>query len=201
MIRSIFFCCALFPVAASAIPITGAPDLPATSSLISFNEAGLPSGTLVTNQFSEEGATFTGLSYSPGFSGRANTDGGLLFTFANPASVGIRFNGSVSTAAFALGSNAGSATFTSFLEGVMVESFTASIANTGVAVSDPGRQPNVFGFESSLFNEVQFTTSGSKGFSFDNLSFDSAVAAVPAPASLALLGLGLAGIGWSRRTR
>jgi hypothetical protein len=37
-------------------------------------------------------------------------------------------------------------------------------------------------------------------FTLDNLVLDDAAAAAPAPGSLALLGLGLAGLGWARRT-
>lgn len=190
---------AFFPIAASATPISGAASLPATSSQITFNDAGLTPNEAVTDQFEDEGATFSGLFYSTGFSGRANTDGALLFTFANPASVGIQFGTSVSRAAFALGSNAGSASFSSFLDGVLVESFTASIAGTGLPVADANRQPNVFGFEASLFNEIQFTTAGSTGFSFDNLSFDRVATSVPVPATVVLLGLGLIGLGWSHK--
>jgi hypothetical protein len=55
----------------------------------------------------------------------------------------------------------------------------------------------------SMFDEIQFQFSGTKesgiGLAFDN--FNTNTANVPVPASLALLGAGLVGLGMSRRAR
>jgi len=200
MLKPLVALLSLLPLAANAIPIMGIEDLPDTTSIITFNDATLPNFSPVTDEFLNEGATFAGLFYDDGFSPRANTDGALLGQFGRDVTASLLFNNAVNRAAFAFSSNAGNATFTSFLAGVLVESFTADISGTAFIPADPLRRPNVFGFEESLFDEIVLTTGGnSTGFSLDNVSFDEAE--VPAPATLALFGLGLAGIGYSRRKK
>ncbi len=60
-----------------------------------------------------------------------------------------------------------------------------------------------FGFEvesGALIRGVSITNTDPGGLAYDNFTFNS-VASVPEPASIALLGLGLAGIGFSRRKK
>lgn len=194
---------ALFPATLSATPIMGVATLPLSTSLITFNGAPLANGDAVTDQFIGEGATFSGLFFSStGFTPRANTDGALLFRFGRGVTVGISFEELVGDAFFALGSNGGTATFTSRLAGNIVESFTADISNTALPVSNSQARPNVFGFTDSLFDEILFTTSaGSTGLTLDNVGFSTAevMVPVPVPASLALIVCGLVSLRFARR--
>jgi hypothetical protein len=193
MFKSFLLCASVLAftsTAATAATVANAQsNLAGAQVVIGFDEVAVASGAAVTDQFAAFGATFSGLNYSAGFAPRPNTSGALLFRFPI-TNAGIVFNAAVSDATFALSSNQGRAKFTSFLNGIEVESFSASIAGTAAPGNAVG---NVFGFTGSLFDEIRFTTSGSTGASFDNLSFNAAqVAAVPVPASLPLL---LAGAG------
>ena len=190
---------------AKATPIIGVENLPLDAdSVITFNDAGLANFAAVSNQFSGEGASFDGLSYSTGFSARANTDGGLLFAFSQgPASTSftIDFTSTVSRAFFALGSNQGLGTFSAFLGGNLVELFKADISNTASPLSDSTRQPNVFGFEGLIFDRLVFSEIGSTGYSLDNLSFDIAVTQVPIAGTLYLVLLSFCGLFASRKLK
>jgi hypothetical protein len=54
------------------------------------------------------------------------------------------------------------------------------------------------GFTNSQFDEMRILPSGSAGLAVDTLQFNRRV---PEPATLALLGLGLADIGYQRKRR
>jgi hypothetical protein len=95
--------------------------------------------------------------------------------------------------------------------GINISDFGTSSANTLTATNDTGSINQVFASTpaspSSMFfgviDSAQFSTltiTGSNGgdrLDYDNLSFGT----VPTPATLALFGLGLAGLGWSRRNK
>lgn len=202
MLKSILFAAATAVAATStaqAVTVSNAPsNLVGADRVIEFDEFTVASGVEVSNEFTSLGAEFTGLlQAASGFSPRANTSGALLFRFGAIAAT-ISFNDAVTDATFALSSNAGSATFTSFLNGLVVESFTASIANTALPLSNSARVDNVFGFTGSLFDQISIATGGSSGASLDNLSFN--IAPVPLPASLPLLLAGAGGL-WLLRRR
>lgn len=176
--------CALGLAAASAQAATvvnSQANLANPEFVIGFDEVALSNGTDVTDQYAAFGATFSGLKFDDGFAPRPNTNGALLFNFP-VKDASVTFAAAVSDATFAFSSNQGQGMFTSLLNGVVVESFTASIAGTASPGNTVG---NVFGFTGSLFDEIRFTTTGSTGASFDNLSFNSAPP-VPLPASLPL---------------
>lgn len=194
MLKTLLSIAAIATIAATSIQAAtvanGQANIVGADQIIGFDEFDVANGVEVTDEFASLGATFSGLFQSDsGFSPRANTSGALLFRFSTIGAT-ITFNNSVSDATFALSSNAGTGTFTSFLNGTQVETFSASLVNTALPESNVNRVGNIFGFTGSLFDQITFTTAGSSGASFDNLAFN--VAPVPLPASLPLL---LAGAG------
>ncbi len=61
-----------------------------------------------------------------------------------------------------------------------------------------------FGFQvtsGSLIRAVSITNTDFGGIGFDNVTFNGSMEKIPEPASIALLGLGLAGIGFSRKKK
>ena len=105
----------------------------------------------------------------------------------------ITFNNLLDGVAFAYASGLGTTTFTALLNGTPVEAFSA------VTDSQPFITNNMFGFQNILFNQVRIDlipdNLNDYGSGIDNLQFR----AVPEPSSLALLGIGFAGLAASRR--
>ena len=63
-----------------------------------------------------------------------------------------------------------------------------------------GQGSRFFGFTSdSAFNEVRFVGDVGDSWGFDNIAYSSDSGSVPVPATLALFGIGLAGLGYRRR--
>ncbi len=82
------------------------------------------------------------------------------------------------------------------------DSRTTSIFIDGLQIDIPALTGGFFGFVSdTAFNSnlLALTAGSADGFGMDNLVYASQSSSVPEPGSLALLGLGLAGIGFARR--
>lgn len=79
--------------------------------------------------------------------------------------------------------------------------FIRSISATG----ESGNSAEWWGFVANAGEQVTqvvfSTTSNGDGFGFDNLTFSTPNTSVPAPATLALFGLSIAGLGWSKRKK
>jgi hypothetical protein len=180
---------------ASAAPITNATGIASPAVTILFSEFGLAADTVITNQYSSLGVTFSPNVYQnpQGFPG-PNVDLGpnsaSNFSFSGGPIVSpfsIFFNTDQTQAAFAMITNANTSTFGAYLNSVLVESF--SIA-TG-----PANPNNFYGFSGILFDEIRVTVGGDGNAIFDNLQIGS----VPEPTTILLMGLGLAALARRRR--
>jgi hypothetical protein len=119
------------------------------------------------------------------------------FGCGTSGNVSILFGDNVTDAALALQSNWEINTFSSYLNGVLVETFdTLTFLSS---LPDLSNASNFYGFTGSLFNELRISN-GSGVFQIDNLQMLAATN-VPEPSTLALLGLGLTGIGFARRKK
>ena len=184
-------------------------------SFITFEDATtnplFANNTVITNQFASAGVTFTplangGVRYNSCgpeawsfttnmYYGTVNTYGPGCATNSIDDSFSLTFNGIVQEAAFAIygETSGGAASIQALLNGIVVATLSyASLYQNYVVVSG------------GLFDELRFLE-GSNPSSYvvlDSLGFSYAeVSNVPAPGALALLGLGLLGIGAFRRKK
>jgi hypothetical protein len=173
--------------------------------LVNFSTPALAVNTVVTNQFAAQGITFSALgggalrfsSCGVGSYGGAGFSGGYLNSYGSGCSANtsndsfsMKFANDVSAASMSFYSSTLSNSVQAFNNNLLVSKFT----------------PTTGGFtylnaSNMIFDELRFVEGG--GYSYfilDNVAFVNA-SAVPEPASLALFGLGLAGLAGLRRQR
>lgn len=183
---------------AGAAPITNAFGLLTPDATITFSEVLLANDTPLNSQFSALGVTFQDLFLSTTLVGTLSAPAAENFqnavgctpTTCNPFD--IFFTSDVTAAAFQMVTNPGTSTFQAFLNGVLVESFTA-----GTTIPSA----TYYGFESIVFDQIHVIPAFSAA-GIDNIEFTRAPTSVPEPASIMLLGIGLLSTGalrWRRR--
>lgn len=191
---------------ASAVVINGqSTGLSDADGFVSFSEIEIAAGTVVTDQFAGLGVSFEeGLSLFEGGTPRPNFTGDFALNFANVGGsftifdpLQIIFSQTVTAASFATtNNNTNNTVFTAFLGDTSVASFSTDVARpTGV-----GNENNIYGFEGLVFDRIEYDiTSGNRTFGLDSISFN--VAAVPLPAGLPLMLLGLGAFAALRRKK
>lgn len=160
--------------------------------LLTFSEVAIADGSQVTNEFAAFGVTMGSQVFidPPNSGGETipNITGDRLANFNattvfNPLT--ILFSTDVTAASVAVGTNTGTTLFEALLNGVLVESFSATTDLTSSA--------NFFGFTGIVFDELRITGGGgNQAAAIDNLGY---VTAIPLPAAGLLLIFGLAGLG------
>lgn len=185
------------PIASNADPIVNGFGLTDPDTTITFDEIILGAGDIVTNQYASHGVTFSGVQYCsqgcPTYGGIEGIDGKYVGNNGgegtNPFSV--FFNSPVVSAAMGFATDPATTYVSAYLNGVFVETFSLATTynNSGTAF---------LGFTNITFNEIRFKIDRFESL-IDNIQFKTA--SVPEPGPLALLGLGLAGIGFAKRKK
>jgi hypothetical protein len=150
--------CLLGDVSVDAQFFNNSTGISSPAETITFSEHSLPQNTSVTTQYSDLGVTFQSMFYNPD----PNTFGHDInppdignfkqsVTASNPYS--IFFTQAQTSAAFALGSQAGTTTFTALLNGNVVASGTASTSLPS------GHANDFYGFSGVLFDQIRISTS------------------------------------------
>jgi len=174
---------------------------------LTFDEIVFPEGTVITNEYADYGITFKptdpGMVYDtqgpapfPGIDGHYV---GNFFPVNNPFSIVFTsvFSTPHTSAAFGMATNPGTTIFTALLGGLIVESFTAL-----TTFDDPFA--GYYGFVGILFDEIQIQIDSELAL-IDNIQMipltEMTPVPVPEPATILLVGSGLAFSAFRRRRR
>ena len=182
-----------------AAPIVNSFGLAAPSSTITFDELVLPDSTLITNQYSGLGVTFSpGLRYNSqgpsvlsGITGNYAGNNGAAGPILNPFS--IIFGTPQTAAAFGFATNPANTLVEALLGASVVESFTQATTFDNNATA-------FLGFSGIAFDQIRITVGGDQQGLVDNIQVGVA-AAVPEPATLTFFGTALLALGALRRRR
>lgn len=191
--------CATANVApAQAATINGAATGLATpATTITFGEVALAANTPLTNQFAAQGVTFSGGAYyTPQPYNTANFSGANVGNFPSNgtqnSSITLSFGALQNAAAFNMASNTTSYTFSALLGGTAVQNFTSTVGSSSIG--------KFYGFSAINFDAIRITSNSNDFFLIDNLQLSS-TAAVPEPATWAMLMLGFGALGYGMRRR
>ena len=179
--------------------------LAATGSLAfeSFETATSSSATQV--DFTGGSFSCTGTSFCPGFfgiSGAFAQDGSTSVFYASPDEATFTFDTAINTFGIFIGGAGDVANIT--LTALLSNGDSATVLDNYSGSFDVfGDNSQYFGIISDmLFTSITFSPNNSgDGIFFDSMSYGSTSTSVPEPGTLALLGIGLFGMGMARRRK